>query len=554
MKKVFYNGKIYTSDKNNKWADTIVINNGVIENVGKNINLSDYKNDDYEFVDLENRFVMPGIYDMHTHPDLALAPKYNNNLHVGLENPTPEELKKSILEYTKNHPEKTWVYGTYWVSHTFRKAGIKPGKEWLDSFIPDKPVAILDRMWGNMMVNSKALEVANIDNQTPDPNNGYIVRDPVTKEAEGLLVDGAYAIISAAMPPIETPVLYKAYKDVVHYQATRGVVASKYVHVCENRLDALKKLDNEKKLTQRIEASISWQDDIFPVKKRWELMAGLRHFYRSNRLNANSVKFHFDGTAEAFSSYLVTPWDSDSDWKGKINLTPEHLLDMLVDLDRKKIRIIAHCTGDGASEIFLNAVEKLREINGNGIRHQCAHCTILSDKNLKRFKELNVTAEFSPVGWFPDPFSSKARGTYGKERLKRAYNISGVLKEKGNVVMGTDFPVSSINPWIGFETMITRQNPWGVMEGTFGKKINLEQAIDVMTINGAKAMEIENIAGSIEKGKSADFIILDKNLFEIEPKGNINNVKVLQTYLEGQLVFDHNNSEGAIWKNNAPKF
>ncbi|MCY1392163.1 Amidohydrolase family protein [compost metagenome] len=373
-------------------------------------------------------------------------------------------------------------------------------------------------------------------------------------------MDGAYALIHAAMPPTPQHALKRAYREGVWFQSGHGVVGTKYVHVCEHRLNALKSIDQVGELSVRVEAAISWQDDIFPVKRRWELLAGERHYYRSARLNANAVKFHFDGTHESRSSYLSSAWPGEASWRGHLNLTPEHITDMVVDMDRRGIRVIAHCTGDGASDLFLDAVAEARRRNGDsGVRHQCAHSTTLLDGNLPRFAELKVTAEFSPVGWFPSSFAN-ARAVFGEDRMQRAYNFKGVLEHGGVAVMGTDWPVSSINPWIGFEAMVTRENPFGDEEGRFyGNPISLEQAIRVMTLNGAWCMGIEDKAGSIEVGKSADLIVLDRNLFEVEPRGNIHDTQVQLTLLEGEVTWDrHGEFDGtehaAVWQGELPNF
>lgn len=334
-------------------------------------------------------------------------------------------------------------------------------------------------------------------------------------------------------------VLRQAYRDGVHFQSARGVTASKYVHVCEQRLQALKELDDQGQLTVRIEAAISWQDDIFPVRRRWELLSGERHYYRSARLSANAVKFHFDGTVEPRSSYLLTPWPQEASWRGKLNLTPEHITDMVVDMDRRGLRVIAHCTGDGASDVFLDAVAEARRRNGfSGIRHQCAHSTLLHPGNLKRFRELEVIAEFSPAAWYPTPFATGARSGYGQERLKRIYDFKGVLAAGGIAVMGTDWPVASIDPWLALETMVTRQNPWNQEPDCFGEPISLEQALQVVTSNGAYAMGLEHLTGSLEVGKSADLIVLDRDLFAQPARNYIHRTQVQLTLVEGQPVYD----------------
>lgn len=559
---VLVNGRIYTVDEQQPWVEAVAITGGRFIAIGTSSDISKRVGEHTRVIDLDGRFAMPGIYDMHTHPDLALAPGYAGYLNVGIEDPSPAQVRQAMLDYAASPPADAdgWVYGSYFVRYTFKQAGIVANREWLDSFLPDRPAAILDRSWGCMLVNSKALALAGITADTPDPRHGYIERDSITGEPTGILVDGAYALIHAAMPPTPAHALQRAYTEAVNFQSARGVVGSKFVHVCEHRLDALKAIDQRGKLSVRVEAAISWQDDIFPVKRRWELIAGERHFYRSSRLNANAVKFHFDGTHESRSSFLSSAWPGETQWRGHLNLTPEHITDMVADMDRKGIRVIAHCTGDGASDLFLDAVAEARRRNGsNGVRHQCAHCTTLLDENLPRFKDLDVIAEFSPVGWYPSAFSY-ARAVFGEDRMQRAYNFKGVLDNGGTAVMGTDWPVSGFDPWPGFEAMITRENPWGDEDGRFhGEPISLEQAIRVMTINGARAMEIEDRAGSIELGKSADLIVLDRNLFEVELRGNLHNTQVEMTLLEGQLMWDaHGQFDGtehqAIWSRERPDF
>lgn len=562
---IVYNGKIYTVDKTCPWVEALAIKNSHIIARGKREDVSVYEGDSTVSIDLQGKFVMPGLYDMHTHPDLALAPSYSGYLNIGIDSPSPAQVTKAICDYAvSNLPNANdvngWIYGSYWVRFTFREAGIVADKHWLDSIISDRPIAILDRSWGCILVNSKALALAGIDDNTPDPSNGYIERDPLTNEATGILVDGAYALIHAAMPPTPQHALQRAYSEGAHFQSSRGVVATKYLHVCEHRLNALKEIDNAGKLSVRVEAAISWQDDIFPVERRWQLMAGERHYYASRRLNANAVKFHFDGTHESKSSFLSTPWQGESDWRGHLNMTPSHLIEMLTDLDKKGIRVIAHCTGDGASDLFLDAVAETRRRNGpNGMRHQCAHSTVLLNENLARFAELNVVAEFSPVGWFPSPFAEQ-RLVFGEQRWDRMYNIKGVLDAGGVAVMGTDWPVSSFDPWIGFEAMVTRKSPFSVNGKAFyGEPISLEQAIEVMTINGAWSMGIEDKAGSLEVGKAADFIVLDNNPFERPVQGMLHRTQVDLTFIDGQLSWDRTGEYldtklKPIWAINLPSF
>ncbi|MBS0365474.1 MAG: amidohydrolase [Proteobacteria bacterium] len=535
-------GRIWTVDPHTPWAQAVAIRDGRFVAVGSADQVQRHIGPSTRVVRLGGRFVMPGLYDMHTHPDLALAPKYAGCLDVPGD-PTPAQLAQAIRDHAAQHPGDGWIYGKQFVWFTFRRERIAVNRQWLDSVLPDRPIAIHDRSWGALLVNSKALALAGISAATPDPGNGYVERDAVTGEPTGVLVDGAYSLVYRVMPPPSPAALERAYGDALHFQASRGVVGTKYVHVCEHRLNALQALDRRGRLSARVEAAISWQDDIFPVRRRWQLLAGERHYYRSRRLNANAVKFHFDGTHEARSSYLATPWVAGEPWRGHLNLTAEHLTDMLVQMERAGIRVIAHCTGDGASDVFLEAVARARQRAGGGparVRHQCSHCTLLLDRNLARFAELGVTAEFSPVGWVPGPFAFARRDAFGAPRMPRAYNFKGVLDAGGVAVMGTDWPVSALDPWIGFEGMVTRQDPAHPELGAFfGEPIALEAAIRVMTINGAWSMDLEHEAGSISAGKRADLIVLDRNLFEVDAAaGAIRDTRVQLTLVDGEPTWD----------------
>jgi predicted amidohydrolase YtcJ len=554
------NARICTVAARAPWAEAVAIRDGRFLAVGSDEDIRPHIGADTRVADLRGRFVMPGLYDMHTHPDLALGPTYAGQLDVGLPDPTPQQVAEAICAYAARHPGEGWIYGKQFVWHTFRKQRITPNRQWLDAVMPHRPVAIHDRSWGSLLVNSKALALARIDALTRDPGNGYIERDSLSGEATGILIDGAYSLIYKVMPPLPAAALERAYRDALHFQASRGVVGVKYVHVCEHRLDALQALDRAGLLSARVEAAISWQDDIFPVQRRWELLAGGRHYYRSRRLNANAIKFHLDGTQEARSSYLAAPYAPESSWRGHLNLTAEHLADLITQMDREGVRVIAHCTGDGASDVFLDAVaEARRRGRGARVRHQCAHSTLLLERNLSRFAELEVTAEFSPVGWVPGPFSATRRDAFGEERMRRAYNFKGVLDAGGVAVMGTDWPVSHLDPWVGFEGMVTRTDAtlpeWGSLSGA---TLTLEEAIRVMTINGAWSMDLDEEAGSITAGKRADLIVLDRNLFEVRPVGGIRGSRVELTLIDGEPTWDPGGVLGSlgllpVWKDPPPQ-
>ena len=171
---VLVNGRIYTGDPGLPWCSALAVARGRIAARGERADVEHLIGAQTKIVDLGGRFAMPGLYDMHTHPDLALAPRYAEDLDIGIVDPTPDQVRDAVQAYAAKHPDREWIYGQYFVRYTFRQAGLVPGRDWLDSVMPDRPVALLDRMWGTMMVNSEALRRAGISADTPDPANGCL--------------------------------------------------------------------------------------------------------------------------------------------------------------------------------------------------------------------------------------------------------------------------------------------------------------------------------------------------------------------------------------------
>ncbi len=529
------NGRIWTGNPARPWASDVAIRAGRIVAVGDDLQVSARST-----IDLAGRFAMPGLYDAHTHPDLATMMAYNEDLEIAEDLP-PDALAARIRDYAARFPARPWIFGAYWVRYQFRRAGIVPDRHWLDDVIADRPAAIMDRSWGAALVNTRALGAMGITPDTPDPGNGYIERDPFSGEATGILIDGAYALVQAAMPPTPIEVLERGYRDGLHFQASRGVVGTKYPHVCERRLEALRRLDRRGLLTARVEAAISWQDDIFPVRRRWELLAGERHHFRSERLNANAVKFHFDGTFEARSGYLADGWSGNESWRGHLNLTPAHLADMVTDMDRRA-SVSSRIAWAMQLPIFSSmrwprhAVATVR--SACAINARIARCCC--GRTCARFAALDVVCEFSPVGWYMYPFAERRLGAFTPEQQTRFFDFRGAVDAGAIVVMGTDCPVSSLDPWLGFEAMLTRESPLDLAEQRRipGGMLTLEEALHVMTSNGAKAMGVDDIAGSIAVGRSADMIVLDRDPFAQQPRGYLHASGVDLTLIEGQVAWD----------------
>ena len=533
---VYQNGRIYTVEEDQPWAEAVAIVDERFAYVGSNEGAEAYIGESTTVVDLNGRFVMPGIYDMHLHPDLALVPEKMGQPTVP-HLATPEQIKAMIIEMAESIAEDEWIVLHDWQVGPFLEAGIEPGMAWIDSFMPDRPVFLVDNSRVYNMFNARAAELAGISAASRDPRHGYLARDPETGELTGIVIDGAQAPFWKAMPPVPQSVYEEAYAEAVQRLSAVGVVGAKFSHMNIPMIEAVHHLDESGRLTLRVETHLSWKDDLGEVEGRWDYIAGQRLMYRSDLVNPNGVKFHFDGVVPARTGRMLEPYRGEEEWRGKTNLEQVELIDVLLYMDKLGIRVDAHCMGDGAARQFLDAVEITRDVNGpGGPRHQMTHTTFVHPDDHARFAALDVIPEFSPIYWYNSRAVAGMKTLLSDKQVQGAFPIAEILAAGGRGVVGTDWPVTPVEGiWVGLEAMVTRENPWGEVEGRFGTPIPLEQAMRVMTINGAWAMELEDVTGSIKTGKSADFIILDRNLLEIPPN-EIHETRVLTTVFRGEPV------------------
>jgi len=376
---VYKNGKIYTVDENHPWVEAIAIQGDRFVFVGTNDGAESWIGPDTKVVDLDGKFVAPGFYDMHTHPDLLLEPKYTGGIQT-----LPlghEELKKAILEFDKENPGDGWIFGGTWSPNGFTGEGVKPNAEYLDSFISDRPVAILDVTRHNLMVNTKAIELAGIDRDTFEPEHGTIEKDD-DGNPTGLFSDGAQSLLSHVLPQANIMQLKEIYSEGQELLNSYGFVGTRSQHVNSDRLKAVQLLERDGALTIRYDMAISWKNDLHvTVPDRAELLTGERHRYNSQHVSANYIKFHYDGQPFSNTAVFLEPYRG-TDLYGKFNETPEEMRSLFRQLDRQDIAANIHVVGDGAARAALDAIEDVQKITGtDGPRHMLAHTYFIHDSS-----------------------------------------------------------------------------------------------------------------------------------------------------------------------------
>jgi len=440
---------------------------------------------------------------------------------------------------TREYGTDEWVLGGGWPLAAFPDGS--PSKAMLDEIFGERPAFFSDAFGHNAWVNSRALEIAGIDSSTPDPPQGVIVREPVTGKPTGTLRDAAMGLVDGFIPESTEEQRYKGLLAGLKQANTFGITAYIEPGVSEDNISLYAAADRRGELTTRVLASVSPIDalpDNFGPEV-FDLLAK-RDQFRGTYLNVDSVKVYIDGVIETRTSTMLEPYLDGS------NFSPFYEQDELNALyekfDEMGVQIHTHAIGDGAIRIALDAYEHAFFANGpNDNRHQIVHLQLIDEADIPRFAELNVAANFQCMWCYPDVYIDLAVDIVGEERVKQFYPVRSIKNTGAMLVGGSDWDVSSLNPLDAIETAVRRQDPYEESGRVLGEnqEIDLITALDMYTRNAAYIMRLENKTGSIEVGKRADLIVLDRNLFDI-PVTEINEARVLLTIMDGKTVYSAN--------------
>lgn len=532
---VFLNGRIYTVDANRSWAEAVAIADERIVYVGGNDAAGKYIGPETRVLDLHGRMMLPGMQDAHVHPieygvDLAI-------LNIA-ELETLDDYKLAIAEYAAANPELPWIIGTGWTFSTFG-AGVAPNRQDLDELVPDRPVYIGSYDDHAAWVNSKALEIAGINKETPDPPGGQIVRDAESGEPVGTLEEEARALVRQFTPPITFEEKIVGLKEAIKVLNAWGITSYQDAGVDgDEELRVYKALEDSGELSMRVVAAMRWYPDR-GLEQVDELVA-LRDRYRSELIDASTAKLWLDGIMENYTAVMLEPYRIASGSRGTPLIEPGFLKTITTELDAAGLQVHFHAIGDGAVRQSLDAVAAAIAANGRlGHRHHIAHLQMIDPADIPRFQELDVIANFQPLWAKLDEYVLDINiPSIGEERARWMYPIRSVQDAGGMLAFGSDWSVTTANPFPQIETAITRQEseiePLPVF--TPEERIDLVSAIDAFTMNAAYLNKREQDTGSIEVGKYADLIVIDQNLFEIEPAA-ISDTRVLLTLFGGVPVY-----------------
>jgi predicted amidohydrolase YtcJ len=530
---ILRNGAVYTLNAAQPWAEAAAVAGGKIVFVGSDSKMNRYKGEKTRVIDLAGKMVLPGFQDSHIHLISGGLELQQCNLN---ELPTKDEVLARIRAYAIEHQEREWIAGGGWALPLFPQAN--PSKEELDSVVSDRPVFLWAEDGHSAWVNSRALELAGVTAKTPDPRHGRIERKDGTGEPSGTLREAAAELVSRLIPESSDAEYLSGLRGAQALANRNGITSIIEASADDNLLETYESLDRSGGLTLRVLASIYVDPD--KGVGQVEDLIQKRARYRGRYLKATAAKIFIDGVIESHTAALFEPYlDRPSD-SGEPILEAEGLNQLAVALDKAGFQIHVHAIGDRGVRMTLDAMEAAARANGRrDARHHICHLELIDPADIPRFATLGVVANFQALWAYPDTYITElTEPILGPERSSRLYPIGRVVRSGGLYAGGSDWSVSSLNPLEAIQVAVTRRGPDEPAGPAWlpGELVDLRTAIAAYTKNGAFLSFEEKNRGSIEPGKAADLVVLDRNLFAI-PAQEIHKVKVVLTLLDGHIVY-----------------
>tara|TARA_R110002050_G_scaffold263772_1_gene404405 strand:- start:1276 stop:2961 length:1686 start_codon:yes stop_codon:yes gene_type:complete len=526
---LYKNGQIYTVNESQEWAEAMLVRDGVILAIGTESEVANQASENAEIIDLENKMVMPGIHDVHLHPLEAASDNFQFILN---ETETdPENYASDIQQALNNNPSAEWILGWGFDIYTVFDATREP-IEILDDISTTKPIAVMELTSHSIWVNSKALELAGINENSANPTGGIIMKDD-NGFPNGLLIDNAGNLIIdlaiASIPNNEQ----NDYDGLVNF-ALPELAKNGITSICDARTYwkrnhhlTWQQVEDEGKLTVRANLGL-W---LYPTEDDASQISTIQSLYSNDPnsfLKINQIKLYSDGiiintTAAMEDDYLFDIFNLPTN-NGLNYVTQSRISQYISALEPTGFDFHIHAIGNRGVNEALNAIEQ--SSNGNG-RHRLTHVEYVLPSDYPRFNQLNVTADAQVAGDFTQPANWHENDEFIGADLNNAnVPIKSLQQANARVTLSSDWDVSSLNPFIGLQNAVTRAP----------QELSLADAIKAYTINPAYVMRQESKVGTLEVGKEADFIVLSQNLFDIQPN-QINQTVVLETYLKGELIY-----------------
>ncbi|MBV9343241.1 MAG: amidohydrolase family protein [Acidobacteria bacterium] len=527
---IIANAKIWTVDRAQPRAEAVAVFRDRIIAVGGNSSIEAWRGPHTRVVDAHGHLLLPGFNDAHVHFVSGGLQLDNVQLNDAR---SKEEFARRIAERARTTRKGEWIVGGEWDETKWNPPTI-PSKELIDPLTPDTAVFV-SRYDGHMVLaNSLALRLAGITAATPDPPGGIIVRDP-RGNPTGALKDAAMDLASQAIPPLSHAQRWQATKRALAHAASMGVTSVQHMNPEYADIAVYNELLERGELTARIYAAplITGVDD--------QVKIGIRHAFGGPFLRIGALKAYADGSLGSRTAYFYQPYLDQPGTRGLLGdeMHPVSLMrDRMQRADAAGLQICTHAIGDEAISTVLDLYSDVVKSGGaRDRRFRIEHAQHMAAKDFERFRQLEVIASVQPYHAIDDGRFAEPR--IGHERASRTYAFRTFLEHGVRLAFGTDWEVAPLNPMLTIYAAVTRatldgKNPNGWFPE---QKLTVTEAIEAYTMGSAFAEFEEQEKGSISPGKLADMVLLDQDIFTIDPV-KIGDTKILKTFVGGKLVWD----------------
>ena len=526
---ILKSNRIFTAVNKETIDGIVAVKDNKIIYVGNDMALNELTDSHTELIDCTDKLVMPGLIDAHVH--FLMSALFHNGTVKVIEGTSEQECIDAIGDFADKWGHDEWVATCGWYLPLWKKQ-VLPTKASLDAVYPDRPVAMLSGDLHTVWLNTRGLEKLGITEDSIPPRGGKYGKDE-NGHLTGILFETAGLQAVSRIFQFNDEILLNAYKDFLAYLVENGVTTVCDVAPPDMNDELFQRLLDNGELSVRINMYPELREDLTHVK-------ALREKYQGDMLKFGGLKQFFDGVSGTHTAYLSEPYSNayyDGD-VGRLTIEPEEMEKLVISAVENDMGVRIHTIGDGAIHYALDIFEKAEKKYGKKphIQHTLEHLENIQEADIKRLHDLNVIASTQPAHALIDP--AGIENDLGPERAKLMWAFRDMLDSDVTVAFGTDSPVVEANALRTLYYAVTRENLEGKPEGGWQphQKITIEEAVIAHTYGSARAAKRENELGTLELGKLADIIVLDRNIFEIDPK-ELLETKVQLTMTNGRIVY-----------------
>jgi len=515
---IYYNANIYTVDDNFSMVEAMAIKDGKVLDTGSSTEVLSLYNSKHK-VDVEGKYIYPGINDAHAH----LFGLGANMRGADLKGTTSyKEIVQRLVDF-KTTTKSAFILGRGWDQNDWKNKAF-PTKDTLDVLFPNTPV-VLTRIDGHaMLVNQKALDLAGITNGTYVEGGEIVKKDG---EITGVLIDNPMGMVGKIIPPLTEEEIKEALLKAQSIAVMYGLTSLTDAGLPRSVIEVIEDMYDEETMKLKMNIMVSnTMEDIDHFLKRGVI--------KTQRLRVGSVKVYADGALGSRGAALKVPYSDQDNHFGAMVIGLNDFDDLAYKLSKTDYQMNTHAIGDSANSVVLKTYKKHLKDKPNK-RWRVEHAQVLDPVEYDYFSD-NIIPSVQPTHATSDMYWAEDR--LGEERVRHAYAYKKLLDVAGVLPLGTDFPVEEVNPMLTFYAAVSRQDTKGYPEGGFQKQnaLSRKEALIGMTKWAAFAAFEENEKGSLEKGMYADFIIINEDLMTVDIS-RVPGIKVLETYINGENVY-----------------